>query len=119
MPSLQTSGSSQNQMSSIEEKIWPNWTLKQETMCSETPWNALLSSPHKPQSKEVEGKCWYWCQHCGFWQLSHGTLMHQNAPAAQPSSTLLLNFCYLYFEPSQSELSSNYGQCWCNMVGKQ
>ena len=35
------------------------------------------------ETKEVDGKMWHWCTHCGFWWLSYGSATH-NDPATLP-----------------------------------
>ena len=47
-------------------------------------WKANPPTSNEPQSKNVDGKSWHWCQHCGFWRLSHGTSGHKDPSTLPP-----------------------------------
>ena len=47
-------------------------------------WKAKPPSSNEPQSKDVDGKTWHWCQHCGYWCLSHGTSGHKDSSTLPP-----------------------------------
>ena len=73
-------------------------------------WKAKPSSSNEPQSKDVDGKTWHWCQHCGFWHLSHGTSGHKDtytlppwpqrgSQHTQPAASIAENTTLMYCGP--------------------
>ena len=55
-----------------------------KTRVPKAAWKAKPPSSNEPQSKDVDGKTWHWCQHCGFWHLSHGTSGHKDSSTLPP-----------------------------------
>ena len=65
---------------------------------------------NEPQYKDVDGKTWHWCQHCGFWHLSHGTsgrkdpstlppLPQHGSQHIQPAASIAENTTLMYCGP--------------------
>ena len=50
------------------------------------PRKAKPPSMEEAETKEVDGKMWHWCTHCGFWRLSHSSATHKD-PATLNSTT--------------------------------
>ena len=56
-------------------------------------WKAQAPQNDENETKTVDGKQWHWCAHCGFGQLSHGTVDHKDPKtlkkdAPQPAASL-------------------------------
>ena len=47
-------------------------------------WKAQDPAPGTSETKVVDGKSWHWCQHGGFWWLSHGTADHKDPSTLPP-----------------------------------
>ena len=79
--------------------------LEHKPCIPKAPWKAKPPSMGEAETKEVGGKMWHWCTHCGFWQLSHGSTTHKDpatlnstiqstTPALSTSiATTTLQFC--------------------------
>ena len=53
-------------------------------MHSQTSVESLAPVPGAPETKDIDGKMWHWCAHCGFWHLSHGTATHKDLAQLPP-----------------------------------
>ena len=90
------------------KKDCPNEAKKNQV--PKAAWKAKPPSSNKPQSKDVDGKTWHWCQYCGFWRLSHGTSGHKDSSTlppllqrgsqhTQPAASIAENTTLLYCGP--------------------
>ena len=76
------------QTSNEKQKMKSNNTQKaskeHKPCISKAPWKAKPPSMGEAKTKEVDGKMWHWCSHCGFGGLSYGSATHIDPATLTP-----------------------------------